>query len=139
MNATAGPHFLNLDLELDSAVDPAALARHFGDQVSVLHCGPVGDGFRLVLEAEIDYAARHDVRRLTGHFLHLLETLPPALRALWDQGRSRVFDYGFESGVAGTTACESLLDADSLRRIAALGADLRIAVYPPVPPAPAAG
>ncbi len=133
MKTATGPHFINLDLELDSAVDPTPLTRHFGERVCVLYCGTVGDGFRLVLEAEIDYAARRDVRRLTEHFLSLLETLPPALRAIWDRGRSRVFDYGFESGAAGTAACEHLLDAECLRRIAALGAGLRITMYPPAP------
>jgi len=138
MTAAAGPHFINLDLEFDSAVDPAPLARHFGERVCVLYCGAAGSGFRLVLEAEIDYAARGDVQRLTVHFLRLLETLPPALRALWDQGRSRVFDYGFEGGAAGTAVCMRQLDVDCLRRIATLGAGLHITVYPPSPPAPPA-
>ena len=49
------PHFLNVDLEIRSVTDPAALIAEFGDRVIVLHCGPQEPGYLGVLELSQEF------------------------------------------------------------------------------------
>src|SRR2546422_2455052 len=48
-------HFLNVDLEIRSLTDPAALIAEFGDIVIVLHCGAQEPGYLCVLELSQEF------------------------------------------------------------------------------------
>ncbi len=121
--------FLNLDLELESDRDLAPLAEHLSGQVFVLYCGNCDDGFRLSIEPVIASALSQDPSACTEHFLRLVATLPPELLSLWRGCMSRVFDYGFDGGLEANPF-KTILSSSQLGRIAALGADIRVTVYP---------
>jgi len=120
--------FINLDLELSSAVDLTDLATHWSKQAFILFHGETGTEYKLVAEL-IDSAMGEDALACTERFLRLISALPPALLGLWHQCSSRVFDYGFDGGLEDPPL-QTTLSSAVLLRMAELGIDLRITVYP---------
>ncbi len=57
------------------------------------------------------------------------EALPDAARELWNSCTSRTFSYGFESGHEHPVL-DTTISSDLLLRIAKLGVDIGITVYP---------
>ena len=124
---TAQSHFLNLDLVLKSKSDFTPLVSRLDQSVHVLHHQEHGQEFLLVLET--DAAEAPDPIARTKRFLTLIESLPDAARELWNGCTSRTFSYGFEGG-RDFPALDVTIPADLLVRIAELGADIGITVYP---------
>ena len=77
--ASSPASFLNLDLELECPVSLAPLARHFGNRVMVLHCGPGANGEHLSVEPLVGGQLNPDPAACTEHMLDLLEGLPVGL------------------------------------------------------------
>lgn len=121
--------FLNLDLELEASTDLTSIAESFDRRVFVLYCGEVGSGFRLSVEPVIDGSLSRDPIACTEYFLRLLEGLQQAHGDLWRSCSSRTFDYGFDGGLE-ENPFHTNLHADHLSRMANLGIELRITVYP---------
>ena len=121
--------FINLDLDLSSAVDLTDLATHLSTQAFILFHGETGTEYKLIAELLMDGGLNQDALECTEHFLRLLGELPPALLGLWQQCTSRVFDYGFDGGLEHPPLHITLPSA-ALCRMAELGIDLRITVYP---------
>lgn len=121
--------FLNLDLELEAAVDLAPLAACFGAKVFVLYCGKVGDGFRLSVEPVIEGKLGDDPLACTTYFLDLIDGLSTNEKALWKLCTSRTFDYGFDGGLE-ENPLQTNLELAYLTRIVKLGIQIRITVYP---------
>ena len=65
----------------------------------------------------------------TEHFLNLIENLSPGDDALWHSCTSRIFDYGFDGGPEDNPI-HIEINAAHLARMAKLGIDFRITVYP---------
>ncbi len=95
----------------------------------VLHCGPGANGEHLAVEPVIGGQLNPDPAACTEHMLGLLEGLPEEPRRLWQSCTSRVFDYGFDGGLEENPMSASLSPAQ-LRRVADLGLELRMTVYP---------
>jgi hypothetical protein len=68
-------------------------------------------------------------------FCDLIVQLPPQARQLWDCASTKIFDLGFCSGEQ-PRCFQTMLAANSIRRIADLGASLTVTIYPPAPPMP---
>jgi hypothetical protein len=124
---TALSHFLNLDLVLKSDSDFSAIIEHLDQSVFVL----AHDKFQgqFLLNLEISSQDRNDPKSCTQQFLMLIESFPDAARVLWDGCTSRTFSYGFRGG-CDYPALDTTITADLLLRIARLGADIGITVYP---------
>jgi hypothetical protein len=121
-------HFLNLDVALKSNSDLRPLIDHFGQKVFVLAHEEFERQFLLNLELA-DGEGTEDAEWHTRQFLALIEELPDATREFWDGCTSRTFSYGFEAG-CDQPALDTTITADLLLRIARLGADIGITVYP---------
>jgi len=121
--------FLNLDLELNAATNLSRLAKHLERSSVILHNGPVKGSYRLCAEPVIRGNLSKSPRACTAHFLDALETLPKDLVALFSRCKNRVFDYGFDGGLESKPLSVSL-SAAHLARIAHLGVQVRITVYP---------
>lgn len=120
-------HYLNTDLNLESAADLTALAAAL-ERAGVygLHVGRDDDGrWRAHFEANEE----HDGPE--GHVAAMLaavESLDPPLRAAWAGCTRRVFDMGYECG-AEPRLFERDLSAELLARVVRAGASLRLTLY----------
>ena len=83
--------FLNLDLELESSTDLAAIAEGFAGRVYVLYSGAFEGGFRLSIEPVIDGSLSGDPVACTEYLLLLVEGLSSEQKALWLSCKSRTF------------------------------------------------
>jgi len=122
------PHFLNLDVVLKSNSDLGPLIHHLDQKVIVLAHEQFEHQFLLNLELNGE-SPTDDPVSCTLEFLTLIESLPDAARAHWNSCTSRTFSYGFEGG-RDHPALDTTITADLLLRIAGLGADIGITVYP---------
>ena len=120
--------FLNLDLDLESTTDLSPLVDYLGERVIVLCNEPVGDHFRLCLEPGGDLSHDFDPSECIDHFATLLNTLPLEIRSLWDSCESKVFDFGFESGLEPFHFSSSL-PVSAVRSISSLGGEIKITIY----------
>ena len=119
------PHFLNVDLEIWSVTDPAALIAEFGDSVAVLHCGPHDAGYLGVLELNQEFT---DPDRTILEFCCLIEGLPPNARLLWDALDFKEFDIGYDRSPDQHCSRFSLRP-ETLKGIAGTGASMAVSMY----------
>ncbi|MGJ5151348.1 hypothetical protein [Bradyrhizobium sp. SZCCHNRI1058] len=127
MNVATLSRFLNLDLVLKSPSDLGPLIAQMDQGVFVLHHEEHDRQFLLVLEINDENCK--DPASCTQQFLTLIESFPEAARRLWTSCTSRSFSYGFEGG-SDFPALDTTLSADLLLRMAHLGVDIGITVYP---------
>jgi hypothetical protein len=90
---------------------------------------PVNDSRWLVRTAFVADSAEKAAKHLLGHIAGLRGE---ALRS-WKQAYRRVFDIGVQAGGPGRAFEEVHLSADTLRRIASVGAHIQVTVYPAEP------
>ena len=119
--------FLNVDLDLESKSPLDTLLTGLGDAVVVLHQEQVNDRYAATLEITADPKT---AEATILQFCHLLEQLPKHARAVWDRCDTRVFDIGFDAGDS-PRSLRSVLDPDTVKRVAALGAGINITIYAP--------
>src|SRR6266850_4353381 len=119
-------HYLNTDLELESASDLKPIVEAFGEDVLVLHHGTVRGNHRASFEIAGSHAGpNEDIK----YFVALVEALPPSARQLWDGCYSRVFDLGYQSG-GGTSSFRSELRSNTVQALAKLNATIVFTIYP---------
>jgi hypothetical protein len=121
--------FLNLDLELNATASLSRLAKHLKQSSFVLYNGPAKGMYRLCAEPVIGGKLSNSPRACTAHFLDVLESLPIDLAAAFKRCKSRVFDYGFDGGLESKPLSVNI-SASQLARLARLGVQVRITVYP---------
>ena len=130
------PEFLNVDLELESKESLDLIAQEFGDKVHVLHNGPLQD-IPYLLAVEVYAGDDRDPESIIEAFYDLIEALPAKAKASWRKCAARRFDIGIESGAGVAKRYGALclsLSPQTLKRVAALSAEVVITVYPPMPP-----
>jgi len=124
-------HFRNIDLDVRSrrSLDPLLIA-----------CGewarrPLPDDARwLILNARGSAKTAEGVAK---RLLRLIEGLNGEARRCWREAGRRVFDIGIQAGGPERRAFEEVrLTPDTLRRIASVGAEVQITVYPALPESP---
>jgi hypothetical protein len=130
------PEFLNVDLELESNVSLEIIASEFGDKVHILHNGPIQD-IPYLLAVEVYAGDDHDPESIIEAFCDLIEDLPAKAKASWRKCTARRFDIGIESGTGVAKRFGALclsMTPETLKRVAALSAEVVITVYPPMTP-----
>jgi len=125
MNDGTKTHFLNVDLELHATKELTELVKAFEPGTMALSCMAVEDGYLANLElANQPTEAEAAIRS----FVHLIETLPPRARELWNQASTRDFSIGVEAGSTPSNF-EIALTPAVLRLAAEVGARITFVVY----------
>ncbi len=122
------PDFLNVDLEIISeSSDLLKLAADMEEKAVVLYAGNGNgdDDYLVRMESNEDTS---DQEVVIHNLCDLGEGFSKEQKAVWDGAKSRLFDVGYDQNPEqfGT---HFRINKDSLRRIAALNADLGISVY----------
>lgn len=125
-------HFLNVNLEIESAADLAPLQAALGPDAVVLYCGPGGNGFQLVLETTPGQEGAGPIEATCAALCRIIEALPPEARAHWDGAYRRTFDIGLEATPGQVVARLGVATA-MLGRMVALGGEIAVTVYEPEP------
>lgn len=118
--------FLNVDLEIESYQNLQPLVDAFGDDVINLYCGKTQEHYLATFEAP--YSA--DADSLTNYFCDLVYALNDEPKGLWNTAFSKVFDIGYECSLE-PKSYSSELRLGTLEKMAALGASIRVTIYPP--------
>jgi hypothetical protein len=120
------PHFCNVDLDIESKHDLAALRVELGRKVLVLSGGPVRPGcFLLRLETVPEYKNSDDT---ICAFCSSLERLTAKGNRAWRLAHKKEFDIGYDA-VPSQLSSQFSLRAETLKRISKLGATLGVTFY----------
>ncbi|MCG7941448.1 MAG: hypothetical protein N0C88_21735 [Candidatus Thiodiazotropha lotti] len=119
-------HYLNTDLELESPKDLTPIVEAFGEDVVNLYNG----------KARGHYLASFEIASSEGspdskiqYYCMLAESLFGEEKILWEGCYSKVFDIGYEGGT-GHKSYTDEVRANTLERVVALGASIRVTIYP---------
>ncbi|MCS6938264.1 MAG: hypothetical protein NZM94_03280 [Roseiflexus sp.] len=120
--------YLNTDLKLTSTDDLTTLASALeSGGVSPLYITQGKDGVWFAnFETDEQY---HEPEPNIAAMLAVIEALEPSLQLVWQSCLQREFDIGYECGTR-PWGFKQGLSAEVLWRIAAVGASLRITLYP---------
>ena len=120
-------YYLNTDLDLLSSKELEPIVQAFADEAFCLYCGEEGRGhFRATFEMNRLISSPDIVMQ---HFCFLAESLEGDVRVLWNGCFKKVFDIGYEGGVDHASYTDELR-VETLKRVAELGACIRVTVYP---------
>lgn len=119
--------FLNVDLEIQTAADPASLAAELEGKALLLYCGPFHDDYLINIESH-HHAADADNR--INDLCNIVESLSPSSRDLWKNALRRELDAGFEA-TPTHEAFAVAISSSTLRRMASLDVSFAITIYPP--------
>lgn len=120
--------YLNTDLDLVSEHDLTALTAEFeAGEFWTLRTTLGDDG---LWYATIETEQRHEEPEPNiAAMLNVIESLAAPLRLIWDNCRLRQFNMGYDCGDE-PWAFNQGLSAELLGRIAAVGASVRLTLYP---------
>lgn len=119
-------HFRTIDLDVRSRRSLTPLVSAWPGVYQPLP----SDSRWLILNAFDSTTAEAAAKELLQH----ISRLRGAARQCWKQAHRRMFDIGVQAGGPGSRAFEEVrLTADTLRRIAAAGAQIQVTVYPAEP------
>lgn len=119
-------HYLNTDLELESSNDLTPIVEAFGEDVFNLYNGEARGHFL----ASFEIAGSVDSPdAIIQYFCTLAESLDGKEKILWDSCFSKAFDIDYEGGTSHKSYTDEIR-SNTLMRVAALGASIRITVYP---------
>ena len=125
-------HYLNTDLDVTSDIDLTDLAAALeASGVFALHVTPDGNGTWYAI-FETDESHEEPDSNIAS-LLAAIESLSPALRDVWHGCSQKEFNIGYDCG-AEPWAFNQGLSSAVLGRMAAVGATLRITLYPDRPP-----
>ena len=130
-------HFLNVDLDIESAADLRPLAAELEAVSVVLHAETTGRGrnrVSLVRLESLNCDTAHGPDAVIHDLCGVIEALSPAGRALWYSATVRQFDVGYDAQpIPGHPAARFVLRPDTIGRAARLGVTLAVTVYPTDP------
>jgi hypothetical protein len=128
-------HFLNVDLDIESAADLRPLAAELEAVCVILHASTTGrdrNRLSLVRLESLDCDNAHGPDTVIHDLCGVIEALSPAGRALWYSATVRQFDVGYDTQPAPAhPAARFALRPDTIGRVARIGASLAVTVYPP--------
>ena len=122
--------FLNIDLDVRSRRSLALLVAAWPSAYQPLIAEGRPDPRWLILNAG-SFTATAEVA--AKRLLHHIARLRGDARQCWRQAHRRMFDIGVRAGGPGRPFEDVRLTADTLRRIAAAGAQIQVTVYPAEP------
>lgn len=120
--------YLNTDLELQAHKDLTPIVEAMDEDVIVLYNGKARGHYLATFEC-VGLVDGPD--SIINHFCMFAECLEGTAKELWDDCFTKAFDIGFESG-AFPQSYASEIRATTIQRVAALGASIRVTIYPPV-------
>ena len=119
-------HHLNTDLELESPKDLTPIVEAFGEDVVNLYNGEARGHYL----ASFELAGSVDSPdSIIQYFCMLAESLEGEEKYLWNNCYSKIFDIGYKCG-AGHSSYTDEVRSNTLERVVALGASIRVTVYP---------
>lgn len=122
-------HFLNVDLEIESDRNLQPIVDSFGNDAVNLYCGQARGHYLATFEVA---NVATDADSIISYFCMLVKALDKEAKELWDNALTKVFDIGYESVLeARSYSYSSEIRAETIEIVAALGASLRITIYPP--------
>ena len=119
--------YLNVDLDIESKEDLSVLIEDLGEDVIVLHHGPVKGINHASFELAHGFYSGPD-EALAG-FCRLIKNLSPEARSVWDGCYSRLFDLGFECGTSPNRFWFELRPS-TIGMVAEIGGSIAISIYP---------
>jgi hypothetical protein len=120
------PVFINVDLEIESLLKLDSLVAAMGERVMELHSGRMRRTKRNFVSLEISRQYR-DPDATIHALCDVIEKLPSAVRRIW-AASTKEFDIGYELRPFERSLRFSLR-ADTLQRIATVGASLAVTYY----------
>jgi hypothetical protein len=117
--------FLNVDLDVWSAVPLDSLVQAFGKHVVVLSAGKEGRRYGTHLELSVE---SKNADQLLARFVKHIERLPRAARRLWDQARARELNIGIQAA-SKPHGFELRLQPETLAAVARVNARIGVTVY----------
>jgi hypothetical protein len=93
----AATRFLNVDLEMLAKQDLTHLVQAFAPSAFALHCMATERGYFASLELTTEPTEAEGAIRT---FVDIIQNLPAAARALWNQASKRDFSIGVDAGSA---------------------------------------
>lgn len=123
-------YFLNVDLEIESHQNLQPIVEAFGDDVRNLYCGQAQGHYLATFE--LPGVSGTDPDSIIYSFCRLIESLDNEAKKLWDSAFTKVFDIGYEGGLE-PSSYSSEIRAGTIKKVALLGASLRVTIYPPSP------
>ena len=120
--------FLNVDLDIKSKSDPAAIAKAWENRAVSIHTHKLGRQYWL--RGALVFQPKNPTDAIR-RFAKLVRDLPPGARRLWTKASSKEFDIGIQAGFERRSG-EWVLEPEVVRTIADLGARIRVTVYSPL-------
>lgn len=127
--------FLNVDLEIEAPHPLDYLCCELvGGGAHRLYSGESKGGYLASVEVDggTNDGSKADPNTLITKFCDIIDGFDERARADWSGAHSKTFDLGYEAD-AEPGSFHSELRNDLVRRIASLGADIRITLYPKRP------
>jgi hypothetical protein len=121
--------YCNTDLDLTSSEDLTALAGAFGAASCVVLHVTHSEGGPWCATLEADLFPNEEPELIMAAMLAVIESLEEPLRSVWSRCEQREFNIGYECGDE-PWAFNQGLSKELVARIAAVGASLRITIYP---------
>jgi hypothetical protein len=115
--------FVNVDLDVESAVDPAPLVRALEPSAYSLERPAGHASFELNVSV-----APTSPEPLIREFIRLVRNMPPDARAVWDGASRRVFDVGFQSRRQPFSETHAF-SVNTLAEVAEVGAEIAFTTY----------
>ena len=121
------PRFLAIDLDVRSRRSLAPLARAWSWSYQPLNTAERSDPRWLIVHPRrVVVSAEAAAKQLLRH----VGALGGDARRCWEQAHRRTFDIGVQAGGPGRPFDDIRLTAETLARIAAVGARIQVTVYP---------
>ena len=125
--------YINTDLDLVSSDPHEELFADFEDMGCLVHCENDDGGWRSTWETtrfETPEQTFFETPEETIQaILSILDSLPESARSVWQACHERTFDIGYDCGDEPWGFQQEISNM-TLARIAALGATLRVTIYP---------
>lgn len=122
--------FLNVDLEIEGPEPLDYLCSEFADLGAYnLHHSKTSGGFLACFECELAGSENCDPNAIISRFCEMIEQFDEEAIRLWKNSFRRTFDLGYEVDTA-KDSFQSDLKANTIQRIAKLGASVALTIYP---------
>lgn len=115
--------FLNVDLDIETAIEPLALVQALEPHAYALERPPGRASFELNSPV-----SPRSPEPLICEFVRLVRLLPSDAREIWDRASRRVFDVGIQSLRQPFSESHSL-SVETLRQVVEVGAEIAFTVY----------
>ena len=119
-------HHLNTDLEIESDNDLSKIIEEFGEEIIVLYQGEGQSHNRVSFEVATNM---NDPDDIISFFCILVEGLSEKSKEIWKSSFHKVFDIGYEAGEF-PSSYHSEIRHETIKRVADLGANIAISIYP---------